>query len=62
MHPDLDHSSYLKYPLDRITALMESDVKAKEVDWSQFRPWNIDPKVLQQAWDGGSGTVAACPP
>jgi hypothetical protein len=41
----------VKYILDKITILMNSDQKAKDIDWSQFRPWNIDPKDLQAAWD-----------
>jgi len=31
--------------------LMDSDIKYKDVDWSQFRPWNIDQQTLQNAWD-----------
>lgn len=46
-----DPTLYLKYVLDKVTVIMHSDLKEKDVDWSQFRPWNIDPKVLQHAWD-----------
>ena len=46
-----DPTLYMKYVLDKVTVLMNSDIKAKDVDWSQFRPWNIDPKVLRSAWD-----------
>ena len=40
-----------KYLLDKVTVLMDSDIKYKDVDWSQFRPWNIDQQTLQNAWD-----------
>jgi len=46
-----DPTLYLKYVLDSITALMESGVKDKDVDWSRFRPWNIEKQTLQNAWD-----------
>ena len=46
-----DPTLYLKYLLDKITVLMNSDIKYKDVDWSQFRPWNIDQQTLQNAWD-----------
>lgn len=47
---ECDPTLYLKYLLDHITAIMDADVKAKDVDWSQFRPWNIPAKKLQDAW------------
>jgi transposase len=46
-----DPTLYLKYVLDKLTILMNSEQKAKDIDWSQFRPWNIDPEDLQAAWD-----------
>ena len=46
-----DPTLYLKYLLDKVTVLMDSDIKYKDVDWSQFRPWNIDQQTLQNAWD-----------
>ena len=46
-----DPTLYLKYLLDKVTVLMDSDSKYKDVDWSQFRPWNIDQQTLQNAWD-----------
>ncbi|MBI9094601.1 MAG: transposase [Sphaerochaeta sp.] len=42
---------YLKYLLDKITVIMNSGAKAKDIDWSQFRPWNLTPEQLEQAWD-----------
>ncbi len=42
---------YLKFLLDNITVIMNSEAKAKDVDWSQFRPWNLTAEQLEQAWD-----------
>jgi len=42
---------YLKFLLDKITVIMNSEAKAKDVDWSQFRPWNLTAEQLEQAWD-----------
>lgn len=42
---------YLKYLMDRITVIMNSEAKAKDIDWSQFRPWNLTTEQLEQAWD-----------
>jgi len=30
---------------------MNSGIKEKDVDWSQFRPWNLTPEILEQYWD-----------
>ncbi len=42
---------YLKFLLDNVTVIMNSEAKAKDVDWSQFRPWNLTAEQLEQAWD-----------
>ena len=42
---------YLKFLLDKITVIMNSEAKAKDIDWSQFRPWNLTAEQLEQAWD-----------
>jgi len=47
----VDPTLYLKYLLDQMAVLIESDTKAKDVDWSQYLPWNIDKKTLENAWD-----------
>ena len=46
-----DPTLYLKFLLDKITVIMNSEAKAKDIDWSQFRPWNLTPEQLEQAWD-----------
>ncbi|MDD4573113.1 MAG: transposase, partial [Sphaerochaeta sp.] len=42
---------YLKFLLDNITVIMNSEAKSKDIDWSQFRPWNLTAEQLEQAWD-----------
>ena len=46
-----DPTLYLKFLLDKITVIMNSEAKAKDIDWSQFRPWNLTAEQLEQAWD-----------
>ena len=46
-----DPTLYLKFLLDKITAIMNSEAKAKDLDWSQFRPWHLTAEQLEQAWD-----------
>lgn len=48
---EVDPTLYLKYLLDQVTKLIESDMPNKDVDWSSYLPWNINKQALEQAWD-----------
>jgi transposase len=48
---EVDPTLYLKYLLDQVTILIESDIANKDVDWSSYLPWNIDKQTLETVWD-----------